>query len=220
MPREGNMYYSVISLRKQLVAAALMLACCLPVVVSNAQAADAYTVNCFGFWSSPPQVVVHTSEFWAGGGGDAILDLLDAVQDVNDEFNQVGGTRLLLASDGVPSTSVFPIELNTPFLDNVLAPKIHIGFTSDPNDLPALPTGQTARAATSFPTCPILTEARMVFLAPDQQGWNFSTPQESGEDYSTAERADSTGALWFRQVYLHELLHTFGLGHSADSYAL
>src|SRR5262249_25166545 len=38
-------------------------------------------------------------------------------------------------------------------------------------------------------------------------------------DYFQADETDANSALWFRPVYLHELLHAFGLGHTATEYA-
>ncbi len=217
------MRYSTARVRGQLVVAVAMLACCLATTTIRPPGAEAYTPGgCPTFlWSSPPQVVIHTLEFAAYGGDDAAVTqaLIGAVRKVNTEFNQVGGTRSLIASGGEPSISISPFDYNTPYFDNVLAPKIHIGFTNNPSDITAI-DGQLSIAGTAQPTtCPGVTEVRMVFLAPDLQSWNFSTPQQSGEDYATVGRQDSTGAEWFRQVYLHELLHAFGLGHSANSYS-
>lgn len=219
---ERDMHYSNVRVRSQLAVAGAMLACSLAAAWISPQPAEAYSFGpVCGRWSSPPQVVIHLPEWTAGGGaGDDTADLFDAVTKVNRELNLVGGTTTLVASDGAPGLSMRSFDIGTPFLDTVLAPTIHIGFTSDPTDIPITNSVQP-EAGTVGPTgvCPIATEARMVFLAPDQQDWNFSTPQVSGEDYHTAGRADATGAVWFRQVYLHELLHAFGMSHFADEYS-
>jgi hypothetical protein len=46
--------------------------------------------------------------------------------------------------------------------------------------------------------------------------WNLGTPS----DYYDALSYDSSNTLYLRPIYLHELLHAFGLHHSGDSFAM
>ena len=185
----------------------------LAAAVAAPTGASAYTLqttaNCTQLtWSAPPQVVIHTGEF--RGNFIELVQLVDAITDVNDQFNLAGATSARVIN--VP-TVTDPFTFGTWYNDAV--PTVHVGFT------PTM-SGNAIGAARIGPT-PIATcdhdEAHIEFLDMDNQAWNLSTPQLTGEKYYETGKTDDTGAVYFRHSYLHELLHTFGLAHSADSYA-
>jgi hypothetical protein len=124
------------------------------------------------------------------------------------QFNQIGGTtaEVLLTGNGA---STAPYEPGVWFNDAV--PTIHVGFTDD-----LIPASETTKPADG--NCEY-TESHLTFTDLDHYAWNFGTPQDSGAAYYTAGQTDATGATWFRPVFLHELLHAFGLAHSPNTYA-
>jgi hypothetical protein len=133
------------------------------------------------------------------------------VYDVMREFNAMGGTTASVDTSGI-NNNVEPYEANTPFNDT--SPTIHIGFTDDPNEVD---TSGVARASAKYlpdASCEY-NEVRITFEDKSLLDWNFGTPS----NYYTATDTDSSGAFWFRPVMMHELLHAFGLDHSADSYS-
>jgi hypothetical protein len=99
---------------------------------------------------------------------------------------------------------------------NDAVPTIHVGFTDDSTDTSG------AAGATVVPqpdaNCHY-DEAHIVFKDMNLQDWNFGTPSEVGDDYYTAGESDPSGKRYFRTAYLHELLHSFGLDHTANSYS-
>jgi hypothetical protein len=188
--------------------------------VAIAQPVQAYTPTQIGncnevTWASNPEVVVHLSEFWAGGGSDAddFTAMFEATYDVRTQFNLVGATSAR-ANEAYINVSISPFEAGTWFNDAV--PTIHVGFTDDSADTLG------AAGATVLPppdgNCHY-DEAHIVLKDMNHQSWNFGTPSEVGDDYYTAGESDPSGQRYFRTAYLHELLHAFGLGHSASSYS-
>ena len=183
------------------------------------QAGSAYTLatrpNCASIsWESPPQYVVHLPEFFDGGGDyDDLAALYQAIYDVSVQLNGVGGSSAEVLFTGNQAHPA-PFDYGTWYND--AAPTLHIGFTSGFAD---------EGAAAEVKRGPVdehckYTEAHMAIVDLDHRNWNFGTPQDSGQDfYYTAEASDAAGAIWFRPVFLHELLHAFGLSHSDDTYA-
>jgi hypothetical protein len=127
---------------------------------------------------------------------------------VSVQLNRVGGSSAEVLFTGNQSHPA-PFEYGTWYDDAV--PTLHIGFTSGFAD---------EAAAAEVKRGPVdedchYVEAHMAIVDLDHRNWNFGTPP----DYYTAKSLDAAGALWFRPAFLHELLHTFGLAHSDDTYA-
>jgi hypothetical protein len=177
------------------------------------QPASAYTlqstVNCSDLtWSGPPEIQIHYGDFQ--GNFVEVLQMVDAVIDVNDQFNLVGATTAAVTT--VTSTNDTFTFANW---FNDVTPTIHIGFT---NSMPNNAIGRAQIGPTPIVTCQH-DEAHIEFLDVDNHDWNFSTPSLSGEDYYETGKTDDSGATYFRHSYVHELLHTFGLAHTVNGYA-
>jgi hypothetical protein len=177
------------------------------------QPAQAYTLqttaNCASrTWSGPPEIVIHYGGFQ--GNFIELLQLIDAVQDVNDQFNLVGATT----AEVTTITSLNDTFTFGSWFGNA-SPTIHLGFTSS---MPNNAIGRALNGPAPIATCEH-DEAHIQFLDLDNWNWNLGTPQTSGEAFYEAGKTDSAGATYFRHSYVHELLHTFGLAHSLNSYA-
>jgi hypothetical protein len=160
-------------------------------------------------WTSAPRVVVHTDELPDGPDffGDN-LRMLVAVNEVNDELNDVAATSAQISST---TTSSEPFTQEVWFND--ATPTIHVGFHDDPNgELGSGGPGPTVNCE--------YDEAHIGFKRADLANWNFGTPEDGGQEYYDATQNDISGARYFRLSYLHELLHTFGLDHSDSSYSM
>ncbi len=160
-------------------------------------------------WTSAPRVVVHVGNLptdpeylWDS------LNLLAAVNDVARELNDVRATTAEITST---TTSTEPFTQGVWFDDPV--PTIHVGFHDDPNG--GLGSGGPGPSANCR-----YDEAHIGLKNLDLARWNFGVPEDGGQAYFDATLNDTSGARYFRLVYLHELLHTFGLAHSDSSYSM
>ncbi len=202
--------------------AALIAGAVAATTLTSPQVAAAYTTQTAGVctsmtWESPPQYIVQSTEFWTGGGTlDDLSGLFQALYDVNVQLNQIGRSSAEVLLTGYVNIDISAFEFGTWYNDAV--PTLHIGFTSDPAVIPNGAIAASQIGPVDQATC-TYDEAHIVFLDPDNQDWNYDTPQDTGEDFFTAGRNDTAGVPWFRQVYQHELIHTFGLAHSDDTYA-
>jgi hypothetical protein len=161
-------------------------------------------------WATQPKVVVHTNEFAGPDFFENIANLLkltDAINDVHEQFNLAGATAAQVTAFEL---SADPFVYQSWFGGD---PAIHVGFTSDPT---AQPGGTFWDVDAS---CNIV-EAHIQFKDPYVFGWTFSDPSAHGEDYYDAALTNSDSDRYFRISYIHELLHAFGLAHSADSYSM
>ena len=190
--------------------------CALTLLVASAGSAHAYTPRSLSgctpiTWATQPKVVVHVSEF---AGPDLFQNLInlarltDAMIDVHEQFNLVGAT----------TAEVTTFEVSTdPFVYGIwfgdATPTIHVGFTSNVNAAPGVTTWDLDGA------CNII-EAHIQFKDPYVYGWTFSDPSFHGEAYYDATLANANGDRYFRISYVHELLHAYGLAHSANSYSM
>lgn len=162
-------------------------------------------------WASQPKVVLHVSEFAGPDFFQNIINLLqltDAMNDVHEQFNLVGGTAAQVTAF---ETSTDPFVFQTWFND--ATPIIHVGFTSS----------ATANPGGTFwnldGACNII-EAHIQFQDLTAFGWTFSPPSAHGELYYDVTLNNAAGDRYFRISYIHELLHAFGLAHSNDSYSM
>ncbi len=162
-------------------------------------------------WASQPKVVLHTSEFAGPDFFQNIINLLqltDAMNDIHEQFNLVGGTAAQVTAFEL---SADPFVYKTWFND--ATPTIHVGFTSS----------ATANPGGTFwnldGSCNII-EAHIQFQDLSAFGWTFSHPSAHGELYYDVTLSNAAGNRYFRISYIHELLHAFGLAHSNDSYSM
>jgi len=174
----------------------------------------AATGSC-GRWDSPPKVVVHDQEF-LDGGGDALTQaqMLIAINHVVDQFNQVGATSARVTSS---ESSADPFQFQAWYGDPT--PTIHVGFTSDFAAVASADAAGVTDLERDGQNCH-LAEAHILFPDLDDQAWNFNTPfVTDGDSFYDTRTYDSSDNLWFRPLFLHELLHAFGLDHTNDTYA-
>ena len=167
-------------------------------------------------WSGAgtPRILLHLAEFRADGAtATQESDLIDAIEDVNDEFNKVGKTT---AAMGAVQISTAAFTVGTQFLDST--PTLHIGFENDADyeggELPG-PITVTPSSNGGDPDCRY-TEAKIRIDKLSQTAWNFGTP---GTYYFKTGEQDYSGNPYFRQTYLHELLHSFGLTHADTTFS-
>jgi hypothetical protein len=168
-------------------------------------------------WRTPPRVVVHETEFLANGGTGRLSELEDAVDDVVDQFNEVGRTTAEVTSW---STTDAPFDWFATFTDPV--PTIHVGFVDGWDELLAQ-LGLNPDGGIEVPDldAQCRTEgARIAFPTPDARPQDYGTPFDGGGEgfYETGE-TNAYGEAWFRPRFQHELLHAFGLEHSNDTYS-
>lgn len=165
---------------------------------------------CVKTWASPPRIVIHTGGLTGGGGSvNDIAPLQAATREVNTEFNQVGGTSAAVgATTTIANTFTFGNWLTDP------SPTIHVGFG---------PVSQGTGITLVEPSsdCHVY-EAHIQFddhdtLALSSQTWDWGTPDAIEEALAWRDLVGED-ALWFRPLWLHELLHAFGLSHSATTY--
>jgi hypothetical protein len=166
---------------------------------------------CVKTWASPPRIVIHDGGLTGGGGSvNDIAPLQDAIREVNAEFNRVGGTSAAVgATSAVGGTFTFGQWLTDP------SPTIHVGFA---------PVSQGTGITLVEPSsdCHVY-EAHIMFDDHDTLGlvsqtWDWETPDAIEEALSWRD-AVGEDRLWFRPLWLHELLHAFGQSHSATTYS-
>ena len=192
------------SFRSKLIAPlALACAALVPAAPAGADSGCAHET-----WASPPKVVIHTGEFVGGPTREA--NMIAAIEAVNAEFNKVGATSAQITDTEL---STEPFTLTTLF--DTSDPVIHVGFVSSFNNPSAI---AGAKRYLFSGTCD-LARVNIGVLKLDVYDWRFNTPADSGENYWEAAASDGESNRYFRTSYLHELLHGFGLDHSATTYA-
>ena len=155
-------------------------------------------------WRSPPRILIHTTEWYAGNAGVDFMAMFGAVVSVAVDFNEIGATSAEI--DYVNTTSAaftFGTWYNDP------TPTIHVGFTNDATVAPG-----AATAAPEVDANCQFDETHIRLQDPATRSWHFGRP----DVYYTAQDTEA-GAMYFNNVVLHELLHAFGLDHSDHSYS-
>ena len=218
-------------LARRRIGAAVAIGTALAALVLPASPASAFTPlttsSCDEvLWSAPPTYVVHLTEFWQLGFHNESA-LFAAIHEVNQEFNQSGKTTAeVVVPAGHNTASISPFEFGDFAAYDDPRPTLHIGFVDDSvgdSGLAGALTGPKTVAPDdddpSRTTC-TFDEAHIAFDAGNND-WAFKTPEDFGENYYTTGQLslNPAGGYWFRTVYLHELLHTFGLGHEDDAYS-
>jgi hypothetical protein len=172
-------------------------------------------------WQSSPKVIVHESEFLDGGGdASSAADMINAVQQVVDQFNAVGATSAKITK---VETTTDPFVWNSGKKDGA----IHVGFGTR-DDVKAANNGNDAAGVThpaKYTDCTI-KQADIIF--PNQESpnldapvmWDFGTPFGAGDDrkFYDATPTDSVNSTWFRPSFLHELEHAWGFTHLQGEY--
>ena len=185
-------------------------------IVATAAPASAYNLTTLtgasGVQCSPGKfssgnvtVVLHLGESRAGTADQTAIN--DAVYWVNSEIGFVGGSTAYIGS---MTTTYDPFTFGSWFGDTT--PTIHVGFSSSLGEEIG---GQTKRGPFTVSAC-TYNEAQIVLPDVVARTWDFGTP---GWDYFQATETGASSKLWFRPVYLHELLHAFGLEHTSTDYA-
>ena len=156
-------------------------------------------------YTEPPTIVLHMSEIESLDATET-LALLVAMADVHDQFEQIGGSSLSIASfkrtDEPFTFGVWYGRENT----------IHVGFDKSLS----YPAG--AKPRKNLATC-AMREAHIAVKHPDVYAWVWREPEDEGEDrWAAGQEVD--GARYWRLTYTHELLHAFGLRHTNDSYSM
>jgi hypothetical protein len=198
-------------------AAAVTAAITVAVIAATAAPAGAYNlttltgaktgVQCSPakFSSSSVKVVIHLGESKASSADQTAIT--DAITFVNSEIGNVGGSTAYVSST---TTTSDPFTFKNWFGDTT--PTIHVGFDGTLADDIG---GETAYGPFTPSTC-TYNEAHIVLPDVVTQSWDFGYP---GWDYFQATDSSAGSALWFRPIYLHELLHAFGVAHTSTEYA-
>jgi hypothetical protein len=188
---------------------ALCVALSLAVTVITPAPASAYEHLVVGKcdeirFSAPPRIIVHMTEWYAGNNGVSSIDMLGAIISVADDFDSVGATTAdITALELTHDAFTFGRWYNDP------VPTIHVGFISDPTLAPSSTTARPEVTGCQY------DETHIRFQDAATLAWHFGQP----DVYYAADDVDDANALYFRPVVLHELLHAFGLDHTADDYA-
>ncbi|HTJ36260.1 MAG TPA: matrixin family metalloprotease [Dactylosporangium sp.] len=217
-----------------LVRAAVCLAAIASGLVLAPQAAPAYTLSTFnGACNGPGQdplkfgkgtvnVVLHYGESKALFFD--ILKILAVMRDVHDQINQMGGSSVRIGS---VTATTDPFTFGTPFSDTT--PTIHVGFAPSLADPSFDGEGSPLKPANSC----TYTEAHVAFLDFDTHRWTFGDPADfwlaGATDTATSvckpptppgtPNCATVNPTYFQPVYLHELLHAFGLAHSDSTFS-
>lgn len=169
----------------------------------------------------PPAVVFHPDAMVGNFSADEIEAAQEAMEDIHFQFNAIGGTSAFI---GNLTRHPFPLRI-TKSLGKIdadwhgdIVPTIHVGFTAlnfeDNNE----------GAGTFLDVDELSCYIREVFISfqivnnSDSGAWIFTEPDGQGIDYFDAKHETPNG-VYFRQIYLHELLHAFGLAHVNDSFS-
>jgi hypothetical protein len=198
--------------RRQLLAGAATFLLTASLVATNHAAA--YTTRLFQgcdpiTWTSAPRVVLHVAELSPSFTLAQSFQLIDAMEDIHAQFNQVGATSAQVTSFELSSD---PFVFKSWFNDAV--PTIHVGFTSNASAALGGTFWDNPNSACQY------DEAHIQFQDVGVANWNFNVPETSGEKYYESGEKDASGAKYFRISYLHELIHSFGLSHSANSLSM
>jgi|tagenome__1003787_1003787.scaffolds.fasta_scaffold20971262_5 hypothetical protein len=194
--------------------------------VSLASPAAAYqlqtTASCSSTKFMVPwaNVVVHTTESKASSS--QLTALLDAIGDIDATIGKVGGSA---ATAGSVTTTTKPFTQGK--FEGDFAPTIHVGFSGTlPDGVGGSTAYGTVGANCTYNEAQItLPDFDSTVKSVDSNGtvlatwnlWNLGTP---GTGYYDASTADSSNTLYLRPIYLHELLHAFGLHHVGDEFAM
>lgn len=179
-------------------------------------------------WKTPPRIVLHTSEFTSGPSPMTnSLAMVDAIVDVVNSFNDVGGIDTYVKE---------PIQLSTaPFTPGQWyhdsTPTIHVGFvktvgawdhlTSDNARGVTIPDDKTAdlvdgkylkEVHIAFP------DTAVRFQNVDTQPWSFATPPSTSSLYATHPFYDA-GSSDTTAVVAHGLSAAERAQHGLTSYA-
>jgi hypothetical protein len=162
--------------------------------------------------SGSVRIVVHTRSLL--GTDRQVTNLLDAIDAVTDEFNSVGGTTAHISS---VTTTTASYHHNTTYDE---PGTIHLGFTPVTTDEDGL-THVGQEVPFTAINC-VVQSPNIGFLDLDHiEGWNFLTPgathDDEGNTFYQAAVTDKVRHYYFRPQLLHELMHAFGLGHSANT---
>lgn len=155
----------------------LALSLAVTAVLATVQRADADIDTCGDDrWLVPVVTVkVHTGGFH--GTSTQQTRMIDAINDVNDEFNRIGGSQAY-ASPAQITTAPFDYDNGG---DD--SQTIHVGFA---DDLPE-PEGFTGGATGSThliewqSDCQLLRTVTIGFLDEHIHDWNYGTPQGDGD---------------------------------------
>jgi hypothetical protein len=197
---------------------AIALASLAATTASSASASS----SCSNYtWQSSPKVIVHESEFLAGGGTTSSeTDMVNAVKHVVDQFNAIGGTSAKITK---VETTTDPFVYNSGKKDGA----IHVGFGTR-DDIKAANNGNDADGVTHparYTDCSI-KQADILFPDPDAtEGgapvmWDYETPFGAGDGrkFYDASTTDPDGSTWFRPSFLHELEHAWDFKHLQGEY--
>ena len=179
-------------------------------------------------WKTPPRIVLHTSEFTSGPSPMTnSLAMVDAIVDVVNSFNDVGGIDTYVKE---------PIQLSTaPFTPGQWyhdsTPTIHVGFvktvgawdhlTSDNARGVTIPDDKTAdlvdgkylkEVHIAFP------DTAVRFQNVNTQPWSFATPPSTSSLYATHPFYDA-GSSDTTAVVAHGLSAAERAQHGLTSYA-
>jgi hypothetical protein len=172
-------------------------------------------------WQSSPKVIVHESEFLDGGGDTgSAAGMVNAVQQVVDQFNAIGGTSAKITK---VETTTDPFVYNSGKKDGA----IHVGFGTR-DDIKDANDGENADGLTLPARYSDCTLKQADILFPDQDSteggapvmWDFATPFGAGDErkFYDASSTDSDGSTWFRPSFLHELEHAWDFKHIQGEY--
>jgi hypothetical protein len=168
-----------------------------------------------GSWATQPRVVVHTKEYQ---GATPKSSAVAAISDVDRQIGATGGHGA-----EVTSTTEWPLtDFHYGETYGDIYSTIHVGFVDDLPE-PAGSTGTTLAATDPYiPNGPCEVHIAIVETG---NSWNYGTPLRNGPAgtgqhlYYEAGRSDPNGVDYLRISYLHELLHAFGLDHTATGFA-
>jgi hypothetical protein len=153
------------------------------------------------------------------------LFMLAAINEVNAELNAAGGTSVhvtVVQWTSEPFKWGLDTHGNQIWYTDDLVPTIHVGFVPWLDDGAAgstyAPIGSVGKCHYQSASIAIL-DTDALYALTDKPGqtarrWNFKEP-----GYYYLEGLFGAGTIYFRQSYLHEMLHAFGLAHSANTYS-
>lgn len=164
-------------------------------------------------WASNPRVIVHTKEYV---GSATVDDMVTAVTDIDGQIALTGATTAAVTQT-VRSTAAF--HFKQAYGDTVST--IHVGFVNF--IAPKAGSSGTVLAQTD----PSITDGPCethIAVVESGASWDYGTPSNATPAgqlmYYDAGRSNADGVDYFRAAYLHELLHAFGLDHTATGYGL